>query len=40
MKSTLLFKLLLCCSAIGLISNACLAENGENEKNQEAPFFI
>jgi len=38
MKSTLLFKLLLCCSAFGLFSNACLSQNSENE--QKKPNFI
>jgi len=38
MKSTLFFKLLLCCSAIGLLANVCIAGNGENE--QKTPNFI
>jgi hypothetical protein len=38
MKSTLFFKLLLCCSAIGLLSSSCMTGNGENE--QKTPNFI
>lgn len=38
MKSNLLFTLLLFSSTIGLFSNACIAQSGENE--QKAPNFI
>ena len=38
MKPNLFFKLLLCCSAIGLLANVCIAGNGENE--QKKPNFI
>lgn len=38
MKSTLLFKLLLFSSVIGLLATSCLAGNGENE--QKKPNFI
>jgi len=38
MKPTLFFKLLLCCSAIGLLSSSCMTRNGENE--QKTPNFI
>jgi arylsulfatase A len=38
MKPILLFKLLQCCSAFGLFSNACLSQNSENE--QKASNFI
>ncbi len=38
MKPTLFFKLLLCCSAIGLLSNACTVGIGANEP--KTPNFI